>query len=430
MDDGRWMTNSRITFHVSPYVLRQFAKPMPASTTIRQFALLMGARSSRAEQARADLSLLSNDDWARVLDAAVSERLAPTIYCHLRDHELLDVLPGVWQVRLEEAYRVNQALYIEQASALSQLADALLREGIPFRLLKGLAVAAQGYSTPTARAVGDVDLWVQSRYQVRTEQLLLRLGLVRDPSPYSTSYLRLYLGEQTFSPPERPSATLRAVIDLDSHLVKPWWLRETLRVDEGAIFSRPHAVTIAGRSYLTLDPTDTLHHLCLHAKGGYHVQPWRSLFDIQIFMTRADVDWGRLNASSAEWGTGAVLWRTFTLIDRACGTRHVDKLAWKPPRWHRRLINSLLSTPRPGTLNPSLDTGDSRLPIPSFLLLPGVASMLRATLRLIWPSARWLRMRYNLPREGRFGLFRARIRYMGRLRHLYRLFKPRGDAHP
>jgi|GEM_PF-4265129 len=402
----------------------------PSSFVLRQLALLTGARASSAGQLRADLSLLSNDDWEWVLGASVSERLAPTIYCHLREHELLDVLPGVWQARLDEAYRINQALYIEQASALSQFADALHREGIPFRLLKGLAIAAQGYSTPTARAVGDVDLWVQPRYQVRTEQLLLRLGLVRDPSPYSTSYLRLYLGEQTFSPPERPSASLRAIVDLDSHLVKPWWLRETLRVDEGAIFARPQAVTIAGRSYLTLDHTDTLHHLCLHAKGGYHVQPWRSLFDIQIFMARAGVDWERLNAAAAEWGTRAILWRTFSLIDRACGTRHVDCLAWKPHRWHYRVIDSLLHIPTPGTINPILDTGDSRLPIPSFLLLPGVGSMLRAALRLTWPSARWLRMRYNLPRAERFGLFRARIRYMARLFHLYRLFKPRDDVHP
>ena len=416
------MINLRITHHVSRFTFHPIV--------LRQLALLTGARSSSAEQLRAGLSLLSNDDWERVLSAAVLERLAPTIYCHLRDHELLDVLPGVWQARLEEAYRVNQALYIEQASALSQLADALHREGITFRLLKGLAVAAQGYSNPTARAVGDVDLWVQPRYQVRTEQLLLRLGLVRDPSPYSTLYLRLYLGEQTFSPPELPSASLRAVVDLDSHLVKPWWLRETLRVDEEAIFSRPQAVTIAGRSYLTLDPTDTLHHLCLHAKGGYHVQPWRSLFDIQIFITQMGIDWERLNTAAAEWGTSAVLWRTFTLIDQACGTHHVDQLAWKPPRWHRRAINSLLSIPTPGTINPTLDPGNSRLPMPNFLLLPGFASMLRAALRLIWPSARWLRMRYNLPREGRFGLFRARVRYMARLLHLYRLFKPRGDAHP
>jgi hypothetical protein len=415
------MTNSRITHHASRITFHPIV--------LRQLALLTGARYSSAGQLRDGLSLLSNDDWERVLGAAVLERLAPTIYCHLREHELLDVLPGVWQARLEEAYRINQALYIGQASALNQLADALQREGIPFRLLKGLAVAAQGYSNPTARAVGDVDVWVQPLYQVRTEQLLLRLGLVRDPSPYSTSYLRLYLGEQTFSPPERTSASLRAIVDLDSHLVKPWWLRETLRVDEGAIFARPQAVTIAGRSYLTLDPTDTLHHLCLHARGGYHIQPWRSLFDIQIFVTHAAIDWERLNASAAEWGTNAVLWRTFSLIDQACETRHVDQLAWKPHRWHRKLIDSLLSIPTPGTINPTLNAGDSRLPMPNFLLLPGVASMLRATARLIWPSARWLRMRYNLPRAGRFSLIRARIRYMARLRHLYRLFKPRGGSH-
>ncbi|HKP54358.1 MAG TPA: nucleotidyltransferase family protein [Chloroflexia bacterium] len=405
----------------------------PSTFVLRQLALLTGAHASNAEGLLTNLHLLSVDDWGRVLSAAVAERLAPTIYCHLRDRELLDMLPGNWRERLEEAYRVNQALYIEQASALSQLTDAFKREGIPFRLLKGLAVAAQGYSTPTARAVGDVDLWVLPRYQMRAEQLLLRLGLVRDPSPYSTSYLRLFLGEQTFSPPERPNASdvsIHAVVDLDSHLVKPWWLRETLRVDERAIFDRPRAVTIAGRSYLTLDPTDTLHFLCLHAKGGYHVQPWRSLFDIQIFISRVGVDWDRLNFSAVEWGTRSVLWRLFTLIDRACETHYVDRLAWKPGRWHRKLIDALLPPPMPGTLNPTLDTGDSRLPMPSFLLLPGAAAMLRATLRLIWPSSRWLRMRYNLSRAGRFDLFRARVRYISRLRYLYRLFKPGRGANP
>jgi hypothetical protein len=222
--------------------------------------------------------------------------------------------------------------------------------------------------------------------------------------------------------------TAPANVDLHSHLLKPWWLRQTLRVDESAIFARTQEVSIAGHSYPTLDPTDTIHYLCLHAKGGYHIQPWRCLLDIQLLVAQVGIDWGRLNASAAEWGTRTSLWRAFALIDWACGTRHLERLEWRPPAWHRRMIDSYLPRPQPGASVPFVSEGESRLPVPDLVLLPGLKAMLRAIIALAWPSARWLRLRYNLAAGERLSGPRARWRYVVRFRRIFRVLNRRASV--
>ena len=55
---------------------------------------------------------------------------------------------------------------------LSRLAALLDAQAIPYRLLKGLALAHQAYPVPTARPVGDIDLWVRPRDVPRVAAVL------------------------------------------------------------------------------------------------------------------------------------------------------------------------------------------------------------------------------------------------------------------
>src|SRR5207237_4008280 len=86
-------------------------------------------------------------------------------------------------------------------------------------------------------------------------------------------------------------------LDLHWHIVAPWWARMTLRVVEQRIFDDPELVVIEGQRYQTLNPTDNLHYLSLHAGLGHQFRSLRGLMDIALLAQSGRIDWRRLRKS-------------------------------------------------------------------------------------------------------------------------------------
>ena len=385
----------------------------PAESTA-WLALLAGARLVPPLELAAAVAGLADEQWDNLLRLMVAERLAPMAATHLQAQGVFDKVPSGVRDRLSAEQRRNQANYAQQAYALARLSRALNEAAIPFRLLKGLAVAVQAYPMPTARSVGDLDIWVAPGDVARAEGVLRRLGLRRVSSAYSPEFTAAFGGQLEFAP--RGRLDLPASIDLHWHLSNAWWVRPSLKIPEGRIFARPQQVSIAGEAYPTLNPTGTLFHLCLHATAGHHFQGLRCLVDILFMANTGQVDWHALNALSQASGTQVILWRTFELVDELFGSNHCTNVTQAPPRWQRRLVRRVLPAPVPGTPPPSAGPDALGLVVPHLVLLPHARSMAGAILRVVWPSGRWMRLRYGL--HGRKAVLSARARHLARLRFL------------
>jgi hypothetical protein len=385
----------------------------PAESTA-WLALLAGARPLPALELAAAVAGLGDEQWDNLLRLMVAERLAPMAATHFQAQGVFGRVPAGVSDRLSAEQRRNQANFAQQAYALAHLARALNEAAIPFRLLKGMAVAAQAYPTPVARSVGDLDIWVAPGDVLRAETVLRQLGLRRVSSAYSPEFTAAFGGQLEFAP--RGRLDLPASVDLHWHLSNAWWVRPSLKIPEGRIFARPQQVPIAGEPYPTLNPTDTLFHLCLHATAGHHFQGLRCLVDILLMANTGQVDWDALNALSQASGTQVILWRTFELVDEFFGSTYRANVTQAPPRWQCRLVRRALPPPVPGTLPPSAGPDALGLVVPHLVLLPNVRSMAGAILRVMWPSERWMKLRYGL--RGRRALLSARARHLARLRFL------------
>jgi hypothetical protein len=385
----------------------------PAESTA-WLALLAGARPLPALRLAGAVAGLTDEQWDDLLRLMVAERLAPMVAAHLQGQGVFDKLPTAVCDRLNAEQRRNQANFAQQAYALARLARALNEAAIPFRLLKGLAVAAQAYPAPTARSVGDLDIWVAPGDMARAEVVLRELGLRRVSSAYSPEFTAAFGGQLEFSP--RGRLDLPASVDLHWHLSNAWWVRPSLTIPEGRIFARSQQVSIAGEPYPTLNPTGTLFHLCLHATAGHHFQGLRCLVDILFMANTGKVDWHALNALSQASGTQVILWRTFELVDELFGSDYRANVTQAPPRWQRRLVRRVLPPPVPGTPPPGAGPDALGLVVPHLVLLPNVRSMAGAILRVVWPNGRWLKLRYGL--HGRKALLSARAHHLARLRFL------------
>ncbi|HYO48555.1 MAG TPA: hypothetical protein VEW94_01790, partial [Chloroflexia bacterium] len=159
-----------------------------------------------------------------------------------------------------------------------------------------------------------------------------------------------------------------------------------------------------------------LFHLCLHATAGHHFQGLRCLVDILFMAKTGKVDWHVLNALSQASGTQVILWRTFELVDELFGTTYRANVTQAPPGWQRNLVRRVLPPPVPGAPPPSAGPDALGLVVPHLVLLPHVRSIAGAILRVVWPSGRWMKLRYGL--HGRGALLSARARHLARLRFL------------
>ncbi|MGA7731696.1 MAG: nucleotidyltransferase family protein [Chloroflexia bacterium] len=393
--------------HHAPYYLKR--------SSIRVLMLLTGARVAKEQAISAALGTLDPEERQALFSVILAEGLAPTVETHLRSRRLSSLLHESEREMLQAEHSLNTVAFFQQVHALSRIAAAFAEHGIDFRLLKGLALAAQAYPYPTARRVGDMDIWVKPRDLLRALQVLNQLGMrTAEHGPTLSAFVAAYAKEVVLY--STAEAGFASIVDLHWHPAAPWWMRATLSIDEAALFNRSYVVEIASLKCRTLDPTDNMWYLSLHAGVGHRYEGMRWLVDLALLARSGTIDWRRLNGMVARSGTVATTWRAVEMLDRACGSNYASLLKSQPRVWHRAALRVLLpGFPSRRDASPEVQP-DVALPLDRLVLLPGLPAMVGALRRLLWPSGRWVRLRY--PQMGRKSILRARLHHLTRLRHL------------
>ncbi len=389
------------------------ASPTPPTALAHTLLELAGVRPRSVLTARA--ASWDVDRWAAVLREAQVTGLTAPIESRLRHTGLPAELPPAVQAAWRAERRRELVAFAAQGHLLEQIGSAFAAAGVPLRLLKGPALSHTVYPEPTARHVGDIDLWVAPADLPRALALLHNLDLVMpqwDSRP--SRFLQTFGKEVLFQPPGDPPPFL--MVDLHWHPSAPWWLRAVLPLPEAALFAAVQPVTIGGRLYATLAPTETLYYLCLHAGLGHRYEGLRWLVDLAAVLDSGAVDWTRLDALIAVSGTGVIVWRALDLLDDGLGRCTVAHLRRPPGRLHRRLVRRRLpGYPAERSLSADAEF-ELRVPWEQLVLLPGPRALIQALTLLLWPPATWLRLRYLLPAAA--PLWPARLRHLGRLRRL------------
>jgi hypothetical protein len=268
-----------------------------------------------------------------------------------------------------------------------QAAELYASEGVPFRLLKGPAIARLAYDDPAERVFADLDLLVPAAHLDRAVALAVeRLGgIVPTPEP-RPGFAREF-GKEVL--------VRVGGIELDLHrtlVAGPF--AHHLGVDE--LFVDHSGVEVGGQVLPALGSSSLALHACCHAALGDYPVRLGALADLV-----------RLSEAPA-WSAGAVIatatsWRMRAVVQRAAhlAVALLDLPSEHPlqpltgldvPRVERLLLRSYLSPGRGYTRE-----------LAALATRPGLRARARLARALLWPTDEYL-----LARGTRRGAFARR----------------------
>jgi hypothetical protein len=223
-------------------------------------------------------------------DLAIEQGVAGSVYRHL-DH-LPELAPTERHLLGANALR-NRIDHGHIGRDLRYLDQLLKPLGAPWVIVKGPAVAATLYSPPEIRAAGDIDVLIAPADFPGAIELLERAGHPVDDANWplvrqlTAGQLHMVL----------PNGT---ILDLHWHLLFDAAERARYPLTTTELIARRRTVAIAGIELATLDPVDTLIHLCYHAANeGADRLGW--LNDVSRAAGVTDLDWDGLVARAVRW---------------------------------------------------------------------------------------------------------------------------------
>jgi hypothetical protein len=255
---------------------------------------------------------LPRADWESLLAAARRERLDALL--------AWDIAAGDWPCTDDqrdeafEAHRRSMSAALRLERVLLELTDVFVEAGVPFRILKGPAVAHLDEIDPSLRPFGDLDLLVPAgRLAVAIETLAARGGVRRYPEPRPGFDRRFSKGMCVVVPPGYE-------IDLHRTLCPgPFGFT----VDLADLFASSAPLELAGRTVLALDRPRRFVHACLHAVlGSPHPRP-AQLRDVARTCPTEVTEITDALAVATHWRVGIVVTHAVRLT--------ADQLCWRPP---------------------------------------------------------------------------------------------------
>ena len=273
----------------------------------------------------AALEAFQGEDLARLAFHALHHRVVPYLYLGLRSSGL-DVESEAL-ASLQRTYAVRAGEHLRALTDLEAFRAALDPTGVPFLVVKGPTLAERLYPSPDLRAYDDLDLLVPpASFEAVIDAL------------ESAGFTLLDRNWELIRQERRGQLHLRltngTLADVHWHLLNREIVRDSFRLPIEDLFDRAREVDIAGRLTRTLDPADTLLHLCLHASlsGGDRLL-W--LKDIERAVVVDAPSWDDVVERARAWHAGPSVAIVLARTRRTLGTPVPDEvLGALTGRWH------------------------------------------------------------------------------------------------
>ncbi|MCB9007402.1 MAG: nucleotidyltransferase family protein [Ardenticatenaceae bacterium] len=317
-------------------------------------------------------------NWDDFVVRAIAFGLAPQVYARLQAWQA--AIPAKALAKLAITHKAqakrSEAIYGQLAQVLAACNQANLQ---PIAL-KGIHLAACYYAEPALRPMNDIDLLFTPDELPQAEAVLLALGYggkhkSAESGARVTKHTSTFRREGASKPSATPnpylSASLDRTIEPHSSLEESWF---GLKVDiTPGIRERVDTAVLANHPCQVLNPTDLLHHICLHFSfhliqgapsfvqltdllvitqnptsgrflglSGSFIKPPGSLFSEEWASSVHKVDWGIFLQRVAEAKSAGYVLAALTLAQKLVGAplpEHIlPKLAEQTPASLRQHI--------------------------------------------------------------------------------------------
>jgi hypothetical protein len=257
----------------------------------RALADCISGSSSSALQEVVDQGLLP-----RLVDAGRYHRVLNMVHLAVKD------LPAADQdllAALERYYLHQMGHHLRALADLRSLETVLSGRAVPWLLVKGPVLSEVVYKRPDLRVYNDVDVVIArpafseaiDALEASGFELLDRNWDLIRRERRAQLHLSLRLG---------------TVADVHHHLLNRATVRHSLSIPMRALFDRATTVTVGDVQVRTLDPVDTLLHLCVHAglAGGDRLL-WMK--DIEQALRSQPFSWDDTVRRARSWRAGPLV---------------------------------------------------------------------------------------------------------------------------
>jgi hypothetical protein len=228
-------------------------------------------------------------DWQAILRRVERWGLAPLVYTSLRQAAPPGQVPRETTEHLRHLYHRDTAYGVARRGVLRAVLGRFSEASVSVIVLKGAALAALVYPSPTLRPMGDVDLLVHPRDRDRVDAALAHLG----PERCSRVHVQHHISGP--GPAARPAAALRIPIE------DIWERARPAQIESVATLVLSHEDLLL---QITLDLATRLSE---HDGSVGHV---RTLCDIGETCKRygSAIDWSRLVTRAAAYDVAKQLY--------------------------------------------------------------------------------------------------------------------------
>ncbi len=242
------------------------------------------------------LPAVAGRDLRPLVAAATFHRVASFVHLSLRNLDGLDFNAGE---ALERVYLLGLGRHLRALADLDHLGTVLTEAGVPWLTFKGPVLAEVAYPRPDLRSYSDLDLLIPPSHFGRAVQALEARGLELLDRNWN-----LILGEQR----GQLHLALRfgTTADLHWHLLNRARTRSSLSIATEEVVERAQRVHLGATDVLTLEPVDTLLHLCVHtALAGGDRLLW--LKDIERTIAGGRYSWDEVIARARVWRVDGIV---------------------------------------------------------------------------------------------------------------------------
>jgi hypothetical protein len=143
--------------------------------TLQLIADILSFQSN--ESALRQLLHPTKTDWERVVKVASAHLVLTTLYCRLKQKQLLDLLPEDLDNYLKELTTINSNRNVSLLEEIKEISTVLNTHNINHVFLKGCALLAGGYyKDPGERMIGDMDILVGADQIENAFEIIASLG--------------------------------------------------------------------------------------------------------------------------------------------------------------------------------------------------------------------------------------------------------------
>ncbi len=259
----------------------------------------------------AALSILTDEEWAALIEMATRHGVAPLLYKRLKAPTLAGRAPDNVLERLRGLYLNTAACNVCLYQQLRELLLALHEVEIPVLVLKGAYLAVNVYRNIALRPMSDIDILVPKTAARDALRVLQDAGYkLLIPA---TDQAIPFFGKDMVLKKEGYNFSVEVHWTLTNNEI-------TVNMDE--LWGRYQSISIDGIETGVLSPEDFLLHVCLHA--SYHHEfniGLIALCDIAFFVDQfqRELDWDRFCQYVFSYKLGKGIYLILCLARDFCG---------------------------------------------------------------------------------------------------------------